>query len=462
MPTLQNGKISYSAGEALPQVGSQAYIQAQQGIIPTGNPTTPIPASSIGGTTPLSIPPVQPTPASSTLPAVTNGAIGTTPAAPTYTSDDPIKQKLYELITEQGTEGQKMSDLNTQQGIDAKTQAVNDINNRINSTKKGYEDQINTIRQNAGGTFGGAVSENVGIVQRQADNHLADLAIEQAAANGNLKTAQDIVDAKIKAQFEPIDNQIKSLQSFYTLNQNDLSDSQQLALQEQISNREKARDFQYDVALLSQKAKIEALAAGANIDIANSIAYAQQYASTGQIPPGIPKGSFGTIAAVAKALPKPVGTLVDMNTGIASSNVTQTSKDGISALYDFQSKIDELNSIRDSGTFFNRVSYNALRGEMISLLRLARSGQAVTDKEQKDYESRIPGPNGLYPKTKLSGLKNSVTGTLNRKLSTNGLSIYGYSKVKLGDKDLTVGDVIDDGMGNNARVNPDGSLTPLN
>lgn len=48
---------------------------------------------------------------------------------------------------------------------------------------------------------------------------------------------------------------------------------------------------------------------------------------------------------------------------------------------------------------------------------------------------------------------------LKNSLATNGLSIYGYSKVNIGGSEYTVGDLITNASGQVGRVNPDGSIT---
>jgi len=81
---------------------------------------------------------------------------------------------------------------------------------------------------------------------------------------------------------------------------------------------------------------------GAEYDPMSILAYAQQYSATGQIPAGIPKGSFGVIAQIAKEIPKVEGTLVDRTTGTASKTLSSGQQDGIQALYDITKKIQDL------------------------------------------------------------------------------------------------------------------------
>lgn len=219
---------------------------------------------------------------------------------------------------------------------------------------------------------------------------------------------------------------------------------------------------------------------GSNFDPASVIAYAQQYASTGQIPTGLPKGTFGVVSEVAKELPKVKGEIVDNNTNIKSAKLTAAQADGYAALRDLSNKLTEaktlfskLNTGFLGGTFGNtiqssdRQAYNVLRGEITDLLARARSGAALTVTEEQRYLDKIPGTYnqtffiGASGENKLDGLKASIDGKLDTGLRANGVSMYGFSKVKLGGKDYTVGDIIDVN-GVQGRVNPDGSITKIN
>lgn len=211
--------------------------------------------------------------------------------------------------------------------------------------------------------------------------------------------------------------------------------------------------------------------ASLGMDPQNAIAYAQQYASTGTIPPGLPKGTFGVISQVAKELPKSPGTVVDKNTGIKPSSLTATQIDGFSALYDLTKKLDDLESLRTDQTTnkgvgsTGRVEYSTLRNEIVDLLARARTGAAISANEEALYKSKLPNPYGLVPKlgnVKIQGLKSSLEGKLDTSLNSNGISIYGYSKVDTPMGKKTVGETIMGENGLSGRINADGTVTLLN
>lgn len=212
----------------------------------------------------------------------------------------------------------------------------------------------------------------------------------------------------------------------------------------------------------------------------NLFAYAQQYASTGTIPVGLPKGTLGIVSQVASDLSKQNGTIVDNNTNIKSSKLSPTQLDAYGALKDLIVKLDDANSAfsaMGSGVIAGalgwikpgvaRQQYTNVRNEIVDLLVRARSGAAITANEERMYLAKLPSnwtqPFGLgmSGEGKIDSLKSSIESVLDNKLKANGVSMYGFSKVKLGEKEYNVGDIIDIN-GLQGRVNPDGSITLIN
>ena len=184
---------------------------------------------------------------------------------------------------------------------------------------------------------------------------------------------------------------------------------------------------------------------GSAADPATILAYAQQYAASGQIPTGIPKGSFGVISQVAKELPKPTGTLVDINTGVKPSKLNEGQMSGITALFDVVNKAQELKELdknRIGGIIpgiLGKITgsqaqsqYLSTRNEIVDLLARARSGAALTQTELNQYENKLPGrfsePFGLGTDSQVAidNFIKSIRGSLNSKLQLNGVEIIGY------------------------------------
>lgn len=210
-----------------PSQGQNLDANGYVTTVPTSN-ITPTMDASLAGTPPLITPSAPGSQnAGDALGVLANKAVtGATndlavPAPPaTPETGTSILDQIYSLIGKDATKGAVTEELNTEQDIAGKTKAVNDINNQILSTAKAYDDKIKEIEANAGGTFGGAVGQNVANMTRLKNNDMANLYIIKSAANGDLETAQSIVDSKVKAEFEPIEQQIALLSQFYDLNPN--------------------------------------------------------------------------------------------------------------------------------------------------------------------------------------------------------------------------------------------------
>ena len=221
---------------------------------------------------------------------------------------------------------------------------------------------------------------------------------------------------------------------------------------------------------------VVATAGGDSADVTADLdAYGRILASTGKMPsPAELKMSgltAGQVANYAKELPKESGLLVDRNTGIKAT-LDPTKETGIIALRDAMSRLDRLKELYNKQGFGgvttpfskDRAEFETLKNEFSDLLARARSGAALTEFEQAEYMKKIPNPIRTFSansaNAKLDALKSSMETRLNSNLEATGTAIYGYSKVKIGDQDYTIGDVISNSYGT-ARVNPDGTVTQI-
>lgn len=215
------------------------------------------------------------------------------------------------------------------------------------------------------------------------------------------------------------------------------------------------------------------------------VAYAQQYATNGQIPPGLPKGTFGVISQIAKELPKEKGQIVSKATGIYPAGANTAYIDGLGAMasvLQLTEGLKELNKERIGGVTGGTLGkifgsdaqgdYIERRDQIMGLLAMARSGLAVTDREYKRYEGMLPTRFsdkgfGLFGRDSDDAIENFakiVEEDLLNKATAKGYSIYGYSKVEMPDGSVArVGDIqtvtAEDGTQISGRVNPDGSIT---
>lgn len=231
---------------------------------------------------------------------------------------------------------------------------------------------------------------------------------------------------------------------------------------------------------LAQTAKLynDMKSTGEN-DPVTTLAYAQEYAATGKIPTGLPKGYFGNVADFAKSLPKQSGEIVSTSTGVKPYG-DNTYSDALSSLYSAINLSKDLRKLDDqrigglvAGTLGKAFGSDAqqryvdLRQQIVDLLSRARSGAAINETELKQYESMLPGrfsePFGLGADSsvRIDNFTDNLTKDLQNKASSKGWSIYGLSKIKVGNEQYTVGDIIKNNKGQSGRINADGSVTLL-
>lgn len=246
----------------------------------------------------------------------------------------------------------------------------------------------------------------------------------------------------------------------------------------------RALDMQQKVLQIAKLQK-ELEGGGINEDPLNMLAYAQQYAATGMIPTGLPKGTFGMVANTAKELPKLPGAIVDRNTGIKSSATSDTLQGAYGSLYSVISlaqELKELDKKRWGGLVAGTVGkvlgsedqkiYVDTVAQIVDLLARARSGAALTTTEEARYSDMLPGrfnnPLGIGAdsQVRIDNFVKNLSADLDAKTRTQGLAIYGFSKVPVqtakGEKMYTVGDVVANDKGEMGRINPDGTITLLN
>lgn len=212
-------------------------------------------------------------------------------------------------------------------------------------------------------------------------------------------------------------------------------------------------------------------------DSSLALAYAGEYAATGKIPTGLPKGTFGQIAQIAKEMPKSPGQILNNSTGVSPAGDAAL-QSALGALYSATKLAEQLKEL-DAQRYHGIVSgtlgkvfgseeqqkYIDLRDQISDLLARARSGAALNKEEERKYAAMLPGrfaePLGLgvEPQLRIDNFINALSGDAKNKASAQGWAINGLTKVKIGEEEFTVGDIITNSFGQKGRVNPDGSIT---
>lgn len=200
------------------------------------NPAPPVPKSmpgaDMGTVSPLNLP--QPTPPSSSTAFI--GSLPTTATPPPDTTGQPTARdsflsKYQNLIDRLGTQGQRYQDLQSKYQIPQITQQLADVRGTIAQRNAQYLQQWQ-MAGNERAALPYVTGEQTQIQRTQAIEIGVLTAQEQALA-GNLKAAQDIVDKTIEHEFEPIKTQLSAMAQFYQMNQNDLSESEKLRVENQ-------------------------------------------------------------------------------------------------------------------------------------------------------------------------------------------------------------------------------------
>lgn len=230
-----------------------------------------------------------------------------------------------------------------------------------------------------------------------------------------------------------------------------------------------------------RNAEIDDLGEEEQFDPAQVVAYAQQYAATGKIPTGIPKGMFGAVSQYAKEIPKQQGQLIDVTTG-TSPDAADTTTSAFSAAYsavELAKQLKELDKERYHGFISGSLGkitgsedqsrYLDLREQIVDLLARARSGAALTTTEEARYSDMLPGRlsntlgTGVDPQVRIDNFIKAISDDIKYKASSKGWAINGLSKVKVdtgnGEEEHTVGDLLQRPDGATARVNADGTMT---
>lgn len=215
----------------------------------------------------------------------------------------------------------------------------------------------------------------------------------------------------------------------------------------------------------------------------DELAYAQLYAATGKIPSGLAGAGvdFGRISEIARDMPKPAGSVVNTTTGVTPANVNATQLEGYGVIKDIIEKSErlaELNEQRSKGLLTatagrvfgsdRQQEYLDLRQEIVDLLSRARTGAALTASEERFYAEQLPGVRaepffGAFTPNTTDRIRNNFKGkledTLSTKLETQGLTMYGFSRVDVGGEEYTVGEILTNANGQQGIVNPDGTIT---
>lgn len=156
-------------------------------------------------------------------------------------STDTSVQAQGKLITDIGNEGNNRIDLEQSSGANDYKKELDTIQSQAEKRNLYYTRRIEDLQaNNPGGTFGGALQDEVDKLTHENAREQADYAISISVKQRQYDTAESIVKAKVDAETEAEKSQLQAEQLFYTTNESKLSDKQKEVAQERITESEHA------------------------------------------------------------------------------------------------------------------------------------------------------------------------------------------------------------------------------
>lgn len=478
-------------------------------------------------------------------------------------SKNTVQQYIDRLLGKGADQAQMEADA----GIAGKTQLLTDITNEYNTKQLAFRHAAENAYARAGNEATGAAA--VAALDRQNNAELADIAVRQSVAQGNLKTAQDLIDHKIAIKYGDLKDVISYQMQFLQTNEANLTSDQKDKLQLQINKNQQTYQTETEAAKALETQKLTALTQAMELGAPASVQSAIQAATTpegaiaaaGRFVGGLDAaakrasidasrasaansrantqktlaelngngtvGYNGDFAATVSLAANTGGTnaqrtqiqtnlqnfLANKDYKSAYAQVLQATGNGLTgtAKTDFNNRNSQLGvtqdlktalqSLKDAGYDTNKLTGSADHiGTTLGLLavdpkyaavanqadlafqnyRQAMTGAAFGAKESSEYASVLPGKGNTFSlnMTKIDGLDNylnsvvdSYTGQI---VGQGGKEIRQYAQgatpaapaatgpsVTVGGQTYVVGSILQNALGQKAKVNADGTVSPI-
>jgi len=258
--------------------------------IPPPNTSSPIPTSTITNGSPLNLPPPAPVADGSSLvagtmalnPPATPALGSSTPATDQATgalsgdySQDPaykaaqgnLDASSASLADAQGqmpSQADLLSKAQTSSGATADLAKVNELQKQLDASNASFNTMFGTAGIGIGQTTGDVVGQQGAIRNAQAIQ-TGVIATQLATAQGKYDTAEKLAEQTATLQFSDWQNKINNIKDFISLNQNNLSQAEKLAV-----SKMQAQATQQQNTLNDQKANVQlALTTGVKTPVVN-------------------------------------------------------------------------------------------------------------------------------------------------------------------------------------------------
>jgi len=189
---------------------------------------------------------------------------------------DTTTSRIKDIAGIQAGQGADVQKYSETVGTVEANKALNESNKALLRLDASYKEQVDKIKANAEGKFGGAVQQDLNDAERSYTDTKYKLNIDKLVAQGDVNTAKGLVDQYIAYKYEPLENELKTLTTLYGLYQNDMTESEKLTAQQAYQEKADKIAFNQQKELLDYKAKIDEQA-----DYRNASLKAQELASSG-------------------------------------------------------------------------------------------------------------------------------------------------------------------------------------
>lgn len=219
-----------------------------ESALPSQAPITPIPLNALQPVAPIAVPPIPPPTQGTGLAAYightatqTNDQFAQDQAAQVEAAKAAKDTSLSAWVKGQANatgEAQATNTLYDTGGVNTAAADVKDINNQIIADQVATNHQIETLKQNTTGLYGGALEQEIQKVKDQSLARQADLSVIQMAKQGKYDSAKAIADRAVAALVEADNNKNAALKTIY----DDNKDTFSTAEQHQFETAQKARE----------------------------------------------------------------------------------------------------------------------------------------------------------------------------------------------------------------------------
>ena len=251
-PTKQPTKNTFSvnltdAQKALIKKNNPEFFSSRPDVFATDLTTEKVDVpTSEAGTSPLDSS-LTNVPAPTDVTTDTTGTTtGTTDKTGTTTGNtteqlSPRDQALQALMgTFQDQQAFDPTAIKEAEGVYQRQALVNQLSESYDKAIVNQRRTIQDMRQNPEGKLRGALNADIENYKYESDQNLADKAMQLHYANQDYQSALTIANDAIQAQTDKFDQQMSFFSNMYTLLGNDMTDSEKMMFQSQLSQQEYA------------------------------------------------------------------------------------------------------------------------------------------------------------------------------------------------------------------------------